>query len=196
MNDYYFHCSIPQIEHPLNEQGRIWFDSLKVGHWNIPRQYISKSVLNFFPKIGLDFFDAEVFSLPANYQLQIHVDATYMSRKCKLNWAYSEGQHYNVWYTPNKKWSKIATAEEQSDGNYDDYSFVFELDEVDEVARTVLKNPTAVVSGQPHSVITTTHPRKSISVTLMPKGKIPAEKDWGIPIDEMRNYLKDYIIND
>ena len=197
MSDYYFHCSIPEIEHPLNEEGKKWFDSLNnKGHWNIPPQYISKELIKFAPKVGLQFFDAEVFSLPENFKLQIHVDATQFSRKCKLNWAYCDGQHHNVWYTPNKNWSKISTAFEQEDGYIDDYSFSFEDHEVTEVTRTVLRNPTVITSGQPHSVITTTHPRKSISVTLMPKGTIPFEKDWGIPIDQMRNYLKDYIVNE
>lgn len=195
MSNYYFHLTNTSVKHPLSEIGQLWFDALpEECHVDIPKGYFSDELLSWLDTLGLYIFDGEVFSMPANYQLQIHVDGTYFQEKCKLNWAYSEGEHYNTWYTPKPTWKQQSTAETQTDGRLDDYSFVFESDEVNEVARCTLNNPTVVCSGQPHSVITTTHPRKSVSVTVFPKGCVPQLKDWGMQYNELREVLHEYIL--
>ena len=76
----------------------------------------------------------------------------------------------------------------------DDYAFSFDGEEVIEVDRCTLMNPTAVCSGQPHSVITTSHPRKSISITVFPKGCVPQMKDWGMQYEELKEMLHEYVL--
>jgi hypothetical protein len=195
MSRYYFHLKDVPVKHPLSEIGKIWFDTLpEECHVNIPNGYFSDELKDWLDSVGLYIFDGEVFSMPAKYQLQIHVDGEYFQEKCKLNWAYCDGEHYNTWYNPKTTWKQQSTAEQQDDGVLDDYSFVFEPEEVDEVDRCTLNNPTAVCSGQPHSVITTTHPRKSISVTVFKKGTVPQLKDWGIQYNELKEALRDYVL--
>lgn len=195
MSRYYFHLTNVPVKHPLSEIGQLWFDALPDEcHVNIPHGYFSDELIAWLDSVGLYIFDGEVFSMPPNYQLQIHVDGEYFQEKCKLNWAYCDGEQYNVWYKPIDSYVPHSTAEEQTDGVLDDYSFVFEPHEVIETDRCVLNNPTAVCSGQPHSVITTTHPRKSVSVTVFKKGTIPQMKDWGIQYDELKELLHDYLL--
>lgn len=195
MSRYYFHLNKVPVCHPLNIDGQKWFENLSEEcHVDIPREHFSLALCKWLDSCGLYIYDGEVFSMPANYQLQIHVDGEYFQEKCKLNWAYSEGEHYNTWYTPLDNWKKQSTAEQQTDGKLDDYSYVFEPHEVVEEDRCVLHNPTAVVSGQPHSVITTTHPRKSISITVFRKGTAPQQKDWGIQYDELKEILHEYLL--
>jgi hypothetical protein len=195
MSRYYFHLKDVPVKHPLSEIGKIWFDTLpEECHVNIPSGYFSDELKEWLDSVGLYIFDGEVFSMPANYQLQIHVDGEYFQEKCKLNWAYSDGEQYNTWYKPKSNWDRKSTAEQQDDGVLDDYSFVFEPEEVEEIDRCTLHNPTAVCSGHPHSVITTTHPRKSISVTVFKKGTVPQLKDWGIQYDELKEVLRDYVL--
>ena len=195
MSKYYFHLKNVPVCHPLNMDGQDWFKSLPEDcHVNISPEHFSNGLREWLDSCGLYIFDGEVFSMPSNYQLQIHVDGEYFQEKCKLNWAYCEGEQFNTWYTPKDSWERKSTAEQQNDGVLDDYSFVFEPYEVEEVDRCVLANPTAVCSGQPHSVITTTHPRKSISVTVFKKGHVPQLRDWGIQYDELKEVLRDYVL--
>ncbi len=190
---YYFH--IKDVPYPLSISGKKWLDSLPEHcHVDIPRNQFSAEYIDWLDTFGLNIWNGEVFSLPANYQLQIHVDATEFSTKGKMNWAFCDGPNYNTWYKPNEHWSGKATVEIQDDGKVDDYSFVFEDHEIDEVARTTLMNPTIVCAGQPHSVITTTHPRKSVSVTMIPKNFIPPDPHWGIPIEELKNIFKNHTV--
>lgn len=188
----YFHLN--NVPYPLSPQGKQWLEQLPIEcHVDIPRQYFSVEYTEWLDKFNLNIWNGEVFSMPPNYQLQIHVDATEFSSKGKMNWAFCDGENFNTWYKPNENWSGNATVEIQNDGKIDDYSFVFEQHEVDEVDRTTLNNPTIVCSGQPHSVITTTHPRKSVSVTLIHKNFKPPHPHWGIPIEELKEIFVEYI---
>jgi len=190
---YYFHLT--NVPNPLSGAGDEWLKSLpEVCHVDIPRSYFSAEYEEWVSSFGLNIWNGEVFALASDSQLEIHVDATEFSTKGKMNWAFSDGECYNTWYKPKETWVEHSTVEMQSDGKVDDYSFVFALDEVDEVDRTTLMNPTVITSGQPHSVITTTHPRKSVSITLIPKNFIPPHKDWGIPIEELKEMFKDYVL--
>lgn len=196
MANNYFHLKLP-YEHPLSEKGMEWFYALSPCFIQVPKEYFNPDLVNFFKEHKLLYWDAEVFSFPSHYEMEIHVDATEFSEKCKLNWAYSEGEHYNVWYKPKANWVPKSTDGEQDDGRYDDYSYSFSKEEVDEIERTTVQTPTCIVSGQPHSVITFDSPRKAISVSLYPLGTNPPAlpKDWGIPITNMKEILKDYVIN-
>ena len=197
MANNYFHLKLPNIEHPLTDTGMDWFYSLPPCFIQVPSQYFNPKLVSFAKEHKLMYWDAEVFSFPENYFMEIHVDATEFSNKCKLNWAYSEGEHYNVWYKPKPSWVPKATDGQQDDGRYDDYSYVFEQNEVTEIERCTVRKPTCIVSGQPHNVITTTHPRKGISVTFYPIDTYPPllPKDWGIPITTMRETLKNYVVD-
>lgn len=196
MPSNYFHLNLP-FKYPLNEEGMEWFFNLKPCFLQVPKEYFNPEAVEFFKSKRLLYWDAEVFSFPENYKMEIHVDAVEFSNKCKLNWAYSEGEHYNVWYKPKSNWSPKSTDGEQDDGRYDDYSYSFDDNEVDEVERTTVRTPTCIVSGQPHSVITFNEPRKAISVTLYPLGTNPPSlpKDWGIPLENMREVLNVYIVD-
>jgi hypothetical protein len=195
MSKYYFHLKNVPVKHPLSEEGQIWFDALSdYCHVVVPNGYFSDELLKWVDSVGLEVRGGEVFGMPANYVMGVHVDGEYFQEKCKLNWAYCDGEHYNTWYTPNSNWKKTSLAEVQSDGVLDDYSYVFEQDEIDEVDRCTLHNPSAVNSGQPHGVITTTHPRKSVAVTVFKKGHIPIQKDWGIQYDELKEMLNEYLL--
>ncbi|NBP55731.1 hypothetical protein EBU71_04185 [bacterium] len=192
----YFHLNIPGITSPLNEEGQIWFNKLGPCFITVPKEYYNPKLISWAESHGLMYWDAEVFSFPANYFMEIHVDATEFSNKCKLNWAYSDSEHYNVWYKPKSNWVPKATDGEQDDGKYDDYSYSFLPEEVTEVERCTVRTPTCIVSGQPHNVITTNSPRKAISVSLYPLGSNPPTlpKDWGISIETMRETLKNYVV--
>jgi hypothetical protein len=192
----YFHLNLP-FKDPLNEEGMKWFFGLPPCFVSVPKEYFNIDAVEFFKKHKLIFLDAEVFSFPANYMMEIHVDAVEFTQKCKLNWAYSKGEHYNLWFKPKPTWTPRATDGYQDDGCYDDYSYTFNEDEVEEVERTTVRTPTCIVSGQPHSVRTYSEPRKAISVSLYPYGTdlscLP--KDWGIPISNMKGILNDYIVD-
>lgn len=192
----YFHLKLP-FQNPLSEKGMQWFFDLPPCFIQVPNQYFNPEAVEFFKKHKLLYWDAEVFSFPANYTMEIHVDAVEFTEKCKLNWAYSKGDHHNLWFKPKSTWIPRATDGEQDDGRYDDYSYTFEENEVEEVERTTVRTPTCIVSGQPHSVRTYSEPRKAISVTLYPYGTNPPAlpKDWGMPISNMREVLNDYIVN-
>jgi hypothetical protein len=195
MSKYYFHLKDVPVKHPLSEVGQLWFDALpEECHMVIPNGYFSDELVDWVDSVGLYVMGGEVFCMPANYVMGVHVDGEYFQEKCKLNWAYCEGEHYNTWHVPNDKWKRLSTSEMQSDGVLDDYSYVFEHDEIDEADRCTLHNPSAVCSGHPHGVITTTHPRKSISVTVFKKGHIPIQKDWGIQYNELKEALRDYVL--
>jgi hypothetical protein len=193
MSKYYFH--LKNVPYPLSIEGDNWLKSLpEECHVDIPRTYFSAEYQEWLSKFDLNIWNGEVFSMPPNYQLQIHVDATEFSDKGKMNWAFCDGEQFNLWFVPNANWKEQATVEMQDDGKVDDYSFMFEQHEVTEVERVALNNPTVVNAGQPHSVITTTHPRKSVSVIMIPKDFKPPHKDWGIPIDDLRELFKDHVL--
>jgi len=196
MPNNYFHLKLP-FDNPLNETGMTWFYNLPPCFIQVPNQYFNKEAVEFFKKHKLLYWDAEVFSFPANYKMQIHVDAVEFTEKCKLNWAYCKGDHHNLWFKPKSTWIPRAIDGEQDDGKYDDYSYTFEENEVEEVERTTVRTPTCIVSGQPHSVYTYSEPRRSISVSLYPLGTNPPAlpKDWGMPISNMKEVLNDYIVD-
>lgn len=190
---YYFH--LKNVPDPITSDGYKWLDELPIKcHVDIPRKYFSGVYIDWLLQYNINLWNGEVFSMPPNYQLPIHVDATEFSDKGKMNWSYCGGENYSTWYEPNANWKNTSEALIQDDGKLDDYAFCFTNEEVTEVARTTVVNPTVINSGQAHSVLTTTHPRKSISISMIYKDFTPPHKDWGIPIGDLKEIFKDHVL--
>jgi hypothetical protein len=189
MTDCYFH--LKNVPFPITNAGMDKLSSVtELFHVEVERRYFSAEFVEWVHKHNLVIWGIEVFVLPPNSILPIHSDCVEFSNKGKLNWAFSNSPHYNTWYTPNQNWKKKIVHSVQNDGNDNGYCYEFEPDEVIEIARTTLENPTIIQSGIPHSAISTGDVRRSISVSLLPKNFTPPNKDWGIPINELKEIFK------
>ena len=76
----YFHLKLP-FKDPLSEKGMQWFFDLPPCFIQVPNQYFNPEAVEFFKKHKLLYWDAEVFSFPANYTMEIHVDAVEFTEK-------------------------------------------------------------------------------------------------------------------
>jgi hypothetical protein len=200
MAENYFHLSLP-FQYPLNKEGMKWFFNLPPCFVQVPNKYFNPEAVKFFESKNLIYWDAEVFSFPANYEMQIHVDNYHNNNinnfdnkyKCRLNWAYSEGEHHNLWFKPKPNCTpRIKTFKAD---NYDLPPIYYYLEnEVIEIERTTVRTPTCIVIGQPHSVRTYKESRKAISVSL---SFFPTQfkKFESLSISNMREILNDYIVD-
>ncbi len=189
---YYF--NLKNIPHPLTPKGEEWLFTLPTEcHVELPRRFISHIYEDWISSLGLIVWNGEVFCRPKNSMLGIHIDGAKIYDKGKMNWAWCDGEHFNTWYKVRDGVDKQPIRELQTDGKISDYFYNYSLDEVVEDARTTLKNPTVISSGVPHSVITTTHTRRSVSITLIPKNHKFEDPDWGIPMAKLQEILKDYV---
>lgn len=192
MNKYYFH--LKDVPHPLTPKGDEWLYRLpETCHVEIPRRYFSHTYEEWLHKFDLNLWNGEVFCRPKNSMLGIHIDGEKLYDKGKMNWAWCDGEHYNTWYKIKEGVIKEPIREQQTDGKISNYFHLFDLHEVDEVDRTTLMNPTIVASGIPHSVITTTHPRRSVSITMIPKNYKFEDEDWGMPMSELEQIFREHI---
>jgi len=117
---------------------------------------IDKNLIALLKRLNVYVSRAEVFYIPANNNLPIHIDLDKFSNIVKLNWVFGEGNM--VWWKPNSENYRCHTTPIGT--KY----LLFQENECTEIYREKIGFPSLVNVGIPHSVINNSNlPRWCIS---------------------------------
>jgi hypothetical protein len=147
-------------------------------------EFLSKELLSFFNSLNLKIIFVVTFFKSADHRGGIHVDSL-GGDYIKLNWIYGSGESQMCWYEILDKKDKpinITSTKTKSIS----YSF----NEVKEIERTKIHNPTIVQVGIPHNIIDVTEDR--LCVSLIPIHKFTNKR---VTMEESLIIFKDYLIN-
>lgn len=138
---------------------------------DFPKKHIAKidkeklihpEIFKFFDSVGLKIFFVETFFKFRGDGI-IHTDAL-GGDYTKLNWVFGNGNAKMTWYKTKENLDKSAL-KSASNTSY----LVYSPDEVEEIERTVIQNPTLVQVGIPHNVIDVTENRLCVSMVFQDK---------------------------
>jgi hypothetical protein len=147
--------------------------------------FLNKELLKFFDSLNLKITFAETFFKPAGHRGTIHVDSL-GGDYIKLNWIYGCGESQMCWYEIiDKKDKPVNTTSTNT------LSIHYSPNEVKEIERTKIQNPTIVQVGIPHNIIDVTEDRLCIS--LVPIHKFTSKR---VTMTESLEIFKDYLIDD
>lgn len=155
MNNFYF----LNIDIPLFKEGITFQDIPKTSIAVIDKEkYLNEKMFMFFDSLDLKIFFVETFFKTLEHQGGIHIDGS-GGDYAKLNWVFGGGDSKMCWYEPLDKTSKIKI--KTSTGTS---CISYSRDQVNEIERTVIKNPTLVQVGIPHNIIDVTEDRYCVSI--------------------------------
>lgn len=170
---------------PLFKDGKSIDDIPKSHIFTLNREeFLNKELLSFFDSLNLKITFAETFFKGSGHRGHVHVDSL-GGDYIKLNWIYGSGESQMCWYEILDKKDKpvnITSTKTQS--------IHYTLDEVKEIERTKIYNPTIVQVGIPHNIIDVTKDRLCIS--LIPKHKSTNKR---VTMAESLLIFKDYLID-
>lgn len=147
-------------------------------------EFLNKELLSFFDSLNLKITFAETFFKSAGHRGHVHVDSL-GGDYIKLNWIYGSGESQMCWYEIIDKKDKSVNITSTNT-----QSIHYTLDEVKEIERTKIYNPTIVQVGIPHNIIDVTEDRLCIS--LIPKHKFTNKR---VTMAESLLIFKDYLID-
>jgi hypothetical protein len=145
-------------------------------------EFLNKELLSFFDSLNLKITFAETFFKAAGHSGGIHVDSL-GGDYIKLNWIYGSGESQMCWYEIlDKKDKPVNTTSTNTK------SIIYTFNEVKEIERTKVYNPTIVQVGIPHNIIDVTEDR--LCVSLVPIHKFTFKR---VTMAESLIIFKDYI---
>lgn len=148
-------------------------------------EFLSLELLSLFDSLNLKITFVETFFKSVGHHGQIHVDSL-GGDYIKLNWIYGSGDSKMCWYEIHDKKNKSVNITSTKTK-----SIHYALNEVKEIERTKVHNPTIVQVGIPHNIIDVTEDR--LCVSLVPKHKSTFKR---VTMAESLIIFKDYIIDD
>jgi hypothetical protein len=180
------HFRFLNLNIPLLEDGKSVEDISKK-HISIlnRNEFLNKELLKFFDSLNLKITFAETFFKPAGHRGTIHVDSL-GGDYIKLNWIYGSGESQMCWYEIIDKTDKSINITSTKTS-----SIQYTSNEVKEIERTKVYNPTIVQVGIPHNIIDVTEDRLCIS--LVPIHKFTSKR---VTMTESIEIFKDYLIED
>jgi hypothetical protein len=148
------------------------------------KQYINEEIFKFFDSLNLKLPLVETFFKKPGDTHNIHIDAM-GGDYTKLNWVFGGGNSKMCWYEPFDKTFKpiFKTATGTS-------YVAYTRDQVKEIEKTVIRNPTLVQVGIPHHIIDVTEDRVCVSIVF--KDKITNQR---LTIEQSRDRFKDFLCN-
>ena len=141
---------------------------------------INEKIFHFFESLNLKISFVETFYKTPEASGSIHTDSV-GGDYVKLNWIFGAGDSEMCWYRPKAGLEKKPLFTD-TNTRYLSYS----QDEVEEITRIKLKNPTLVQVGIPHNIVNVTEDRYCVSI-IFENGKRPS-------MQESIEIFKDYII--
>lgn len=163
MNNFKF-LNIPT---PLFAEGITLNDIPKTNISKISKEkFINKEIFDLLDQLDLKILFVETFCKKPGGQEAIHIDGS-GGDYTKLNWVFGGGDSEMVWYKPIDLTPKKPAL---TDTNTLYYSY--DRSEVEEIERTVIKNPTLVQVGVPHDIVNVTKGRLCVSVVIHHKTKL------------------------
>lgn len=155
-NFYFLNLDIPLFKEGVSYQDLPKDHISKIDH----KKYFNKEIFNFFEKLNLEIVFVETFFKYPGNKGYIHTDAL-GGDYVKLNWVFGGGDSEMTWYSPKPGIKKTLsfTATKTPYLSYTE-------NEVEEIARTQIKNPTLVQVGVPHNVVNVTEERFCVSVVF------------------------------
>lgn len=160
MNNFYF----LNLDIPLFKEGITFRDIPKTSIAMLDKEkYLNNKIFTFFDSLDLKIFFVETFFKTSEHCGGIHVDGN-GGDYTKLNWVFGGGDSKMCWYEPIDKTPKpkVKTATGTSCISYS-------RDQVNEIEKTIIKNPTLIQVGVPHSVIDVTEDRYCVSILYQNK---------------------------
>ena len=127
---------------------------------------LNSNFIQLIESKGLAIGLIELFKLTPNRQTvwPIHVDGYEITDFPKMNFVYGNKQSPMIWYS-------VKDAQEQITPKYtcvDTQYLEFDKSQVEEAARTLIKNPTIVQAGVPHTVsLEGDFPRWAVSISFV-----------------------------
>jgi hypothetical protein len=146
-------------------------------------KYLNEEILKFFDFLNLKLSLVETFFKTVGDGAIIHIDSI-GGDYTKLNWVFGDADSKMVWYKPINKFQKTIS-KTTADTPYISY----DVNEVTEIERTVVKNPTLVQVGIPHNIINVTENRMCVSIVFRDK-----DTNKRLTMNESLNRFNDYII--
>jgi len=180
MKNFYF----LNLDIPLFKEGITFLDIPKTSIAIIDKEkYLNEKIVKFFDSLDLTIFFVETFFKTPSKSGGIHIDAG-GGDYTKLNWVFGGGDSKMGWYEPiDKKFKPIFKT--SAGTPYISYT----RNQVTEIEKTVIKNPTLVQVGIPHNVFDVTEDRFCVSILF--KNKINNQKPTMV---ESVQIFKQYII--
>ena len=160
MNNFYF----LNLDIPLFKEGITFHDITKVSIAILDEEkYLNEKIFMLLDSLGLKIFFVETFFKTPDKPSGIHIDAS-GGDYTKLNWVFGGGDSKMGWFEPIDKKPKLISK------NTAGKPFVsYAQNEVTEIERTVVKNPTLIQVGLPHNVFDVTEERFCVSILFKHK---------------------------
>jgi hypothetical protein len=148
-------------------------------------KFINVDILKFFDSLNLKLFLVETFFKNPGETGSIHIDAM-GGDYTKLNWVFGGGESKMCWYEPLDKTLKpiFKTA---TGTPYIAYT----ANQVREIEKVKIQNPTLVQVGIPHDVLGVTEDRFCVSFVF--KDKTTNKR---LTMEESRTLFKDFLYKD
>ena len=146
------------------------------------KTHIHDDILNFFDLLNLQIILVETFFKGPGSSGHVHVDDA-GGDYVKLNWAFGGGESKMCWYSLNHTTNDTVrkTAANTSFTPYPD-------DQVTEIEKVEIRNPTIVQVGVPHNIIDVTEDRYCVSFVFKDK-----TTNRRLTMEESRNRFKDFL---
>jgi hypothetical protein len=177
MTNYFF----LSLDLPLFKYGITYHDLPKEIFTFIDQnKYLSDELISFFLRRNISIKSQSFYKKPVSRSI-IHVDRREFGDYAKINWIFGGGNSKMCWFTttnydPNNPLINTSCLE-------------FKADEVLEIERTIMKNPTVVQSGIPHCVVDVTEERWCVSIELL-----DIETKNRLTMEQAKNIFSDLLI--
>ena len=179
MKNFYF----LNLDIPLFKEGITFLDIPKNSIAIIDKEkYLNEKIFMFFDSLDLKIFFVETFFKIPGQAGGIHIDSI-GGDYTKLNWVFGGGDSKMGWYKPIDK--KLKPIFKSPTGTP---FILYTRNQVTELEKTVIKNPTLVQVGVPHNVFDVTEDRFCVSILF--KNKISDQRPT---MNESVQLFKKYI---